>query len=163
MRKLWLAAAFLSIGAIGTMDLARAQGTAGGAAGGASVTVPATNLIMARQAGMDLQDGTLAAMKAAVQSKADVKQFKDSADALGSWGKAIPGLFVPGTDKGGNTKARPVVFTDQAGFAKAADNLSTAAAKLADAANADDKAAFATAFQQVGQACGGCHRTYRER
>jgi cytochrome c556 len=156
MRKVLLATAFLGCAAVSPM-LASAQTGNGG------VTVPPANLIVARQAGMDLQDGVLAAMKAGVQSKADVKQFKDAADALVSWGKATPGLFVPGTETGNNTKARPAVFSDQAGFAKSADNFTQAATKLAAAAAADDKDAFATAFQEVGRGCGGCHRTYRER
>lgn len=159
MTKFLLAAAFLGIAATaGSLGLAQAQGT-----GAAGVTVPPANLILARQAGMDMQGGLVASMKAGIASNADVKQFKESGEALAKWGRAIPGLFVPGTDKGNNTKARPAVFTDQADFAKAAGNLSEAATKLADAAGSDDKTAFAAAFQQVGQACGGCHRTYRER
>jgi cytochrome c556 len=161
MRKLVLATAFLGFGVVAGLVSAHAQSGSGNGSG--NVTVPAANLIVARQAGMDLQDGLLAAMKVAVQSKADVKQFKDPAESLAAWGKAIPGLFVPGTETGNNTKARPAVFSDQAGFAKAADNLTQAATKLASAADANDKDAFATAFQQLGQACGGCHRSYRAR
>ena len=161
MTKFLLAAALLGIcGTAGSIAAAQAQGAGAAAAG---VTVPPANLILGRQAGMDMQAGLLASMKAALESKSDVKPFKQPGEALAKWGRAIPGLFVPGTDKGADTKARPAVFTDQAGFAKAAGNLTEAATKLADAAGADDKAAFATAFQQVGQACGGCHRSYRER
>ncbi len=157
-RRNILAAALLGVGTLGT-----AAGPALGQDAGGTVSVPATNIILGRQAGMDLQAGNAAAMKAAVEAKADVKGFKDPAEAIAKWGRAIPGLFVPGTEKGDNTKALPAVFSDQAGFAKAAGNLTAAATKLADAAGAGDKAAFAAAFQQVGQACGGCHRNYRAK
>ncbi len=161
MNKILLAAAILGSTALGMAGLTGVVGAARAQASG--VTVPPANLIVGRQAGMGMQGGLLAAMKAGLASGADLKQFKDPADALAAWGKAIPGLFVPGTESGNNTKARPAVFSDQAGFAKAAGNLTDTASKLSAAAAANDKAAFTTAFQQVGQSCGACHRTYRAR
>ncbi len=61
------------------------------------------------------------------------------------------------------TKALPLIWTDPAGFANAAANLGAAADKLAAAAKADDKAAFADALMGVGQACGACHNKYRAK
>ena len=60
-------------------------------------------LTAGRQAGMDLLSANAGDIKRAVEAKSDVKAFKPNADAITAWGKAIPGLFLPGTDKGPNT------------------------------------------------------------
>jgi len=116
----------------------------------------------ARKAGMDLVAANVGTAKRAVDAKDDVKVLKGLAEAVAAWGKAAPGLFVPGSDKG-DTKALPVAFSDHDGLVKAGMALNAAALKLSAAAEANDKAAFATAFGEVGAACGGCHRTYRAR
>jgi cytochrome c556 len=118
--------------------------------------------IAARKAGMDLVAAATGAAKRAVDAKDDVKALKGTAEAIAAWGKAAPGLFVPGSDKG-DTKALPVAFSDHDGLVKAGMALNAAGLKLSAAAEANDKAAFATAFGEVGAACGGCHRTYRAR
>lgn len=119
------------------------------------------DVIAVRKAGMSLQASTLGAVKLAVQGGAPVKSFAGAGNAFALWAKQIPGLFPPGTDKGEDTKALPAVWSDNAGFAKEAAEFGAAADKLTAAAKADDKAAFATAFQAVTDACGACHKTYR--
>jgi cytochrome c556 len=118
--------------------------------------------IAARKAGMELQTAVVGAAKRAIDAKEDVKPFKDGANAIAMWGKAAPGLFIAGSDKG-DTKALPAAFSDPEGLAKAGLALNAAALKLAAAADANDKDAFAAAFKEVGAACGACHRTYRQR
>lgn len=114
-----------------------------------------------RKAMMDLQGGVAGAMKGAVDAKGDVKAFVPGAKGLVSSSKVIPWLFPTGTEKVGDTKAKPEVWSDQAGFQKAAADLTAAAEKLVPLADANDKAGFATQFAAVGQACGACHRQYR--
>jgi cytochrome c556 len=145
MRQILLAAAVMAFAFVATAQAQTADGT-----------------IAARKAGMDLQAAVVGAAKRAVDAKDDVKPLKSGADAIAAWGKALPALFYPGTDKG-DTKALPEAFSDAAGFAKAGLALNAAAVKLAAAADANDKAAFATAFGEVGAACGACHRGYRQR
>src|SRR6185437_5933561 len=140
--------------AVGGAPVAHADG---------NVTVPADSLIAARQAGMDLQVALAGAIKRGIESKAEVKPFKDAGDGIAAWGKAIPGLFPAGTEKGHKTRALPVIWSDRAGFEKAAANLTEAAETMAKAAEAGNSAEFATAFQATGQACAACHRTYRAR
>lgn len=130
---------------------------------GASVTVPADSIIASRQADMDMHNGIAAAMLAAVKSGGDVKPFTDGAKGLAASAKIIPFLFPAGTEKGHDTKALPEVWSDRAGFEKAAANLATQAEKLVQLADANDKAGFATQFQATGQACGACHRQYRAK
>jgi cytochrome c556 len=125
--------------------------------------LPPDQIIAIRKAMMDLQNGVAGAMKGAVDAKQDVKPFVPGAKGLVSSSKVIPLLFPAGTEKGGDTKAKPDIWSDQAGFQKAAANLTAAAEKLVPLADANDKEGFATQFAAVGQACGACHRNYRVR
>ena len=149
------AALFMAAGA----GLAWAQG----AAPGAGVPLPAEEVVAARQAAFDLQAGVVAGMKAAIDGGGDVKPFRDGAKGLAAWGRAIPGMFPDGTQNVHNTKALPAVWSDRAGFQKAAENFYTQADKLAALADANDKAGFAEQYTATTQACGACHRNYRQR
>lgn len=141
--------------------LAAGLGTAW--AQGAAVQVPADAIIAARQAGFDLQAGNVTGMKAAIDAGTDVKGFKDAAKALSNWGHAIPGMFPDGTQTGHDTHALPAVWSDRAGFEKAAENFWTQADKLSALAEANDKPGFAAQYTATTQACGACHRNYRAR
>ncbi len=123
--------------------------------------LPPDQIIAIRQSLMDLQGGVAAAMKGAVDAKEDVKPLTAGAKALVSSSKVIPALFPTGTEKGHDTKAKPEVWSDKAGFEKAAATLTAQSEKLVALADANDKAGFATQFAEVGKACGGCHRPYR--
>ena len=123
----------------------------------------AEEIIAARQAGFDLQAGVANAMKAAVEAKLDVKLMEDGAKGLAAWGRTIPTLFPEGTQTGGNTKALPAIWSDRAGFEKAAANFVEQADKLKALAAANDKEGFATQFKTTTEACGACHRPYRAR
>ncbi len=116
--------------------------------------------IETRKAGQDLVNGTFAGIKAVVTANGDVKTLESPAKAIQRWAVVYPTLFPPGSDKG-NTKAAPTVWSDSAGFQKAAMNLSTASETLATAAKAGDATAVAAAFKGVGDACGACHKEYR--
>ena len=127
-----------------------------------TVQVSAEGIIEARQAAYALMGAGFADMKRAVDAKVtDVKPFKANAEAIGKWASNVTTMFPPGTEQGHDTKALPTVWSDRAGFEKAAEALVSASAELAKAANANDPAAFASAFQQTGKACGGCHRNFR--
>ena len=121
------------------------------------------DIIAGRQAGFDLVQGILVAMKTTIDGGGSVKPLTDGAKGLVSWGHAIPGMFPPGTETGHSTKAKAEIWSDQATFDKDAANLATAAEKLTVLAEADDKAGFAAQFKEMGGACGACHRAFRER
>ncbi len=130
---------------------------------GPSVPFPADTLIATRQAGFDLQAGVAASMKTVIDGGGDVKGLVDGAKGLSSWGHTIPAVFPDGTQSGHNTKARPEIWSDRAGFEKAAQNFWTEADKLATLADANDKGGFAAQYTTTTQACGACHRAYRVR
>ena len=119
--------------------------------------------IETRQAGQDLMLADFTGIRAVVASKGDVKTLEKPADALARWMKQFPSQFPPGTDTGHDTKALPAVWSDSAGFQKAADNFVEAADKLALLAKAGDADGVASQVKVVGDACGTCHKTYRAR
>jgi cytochrome c556 len=119
--------------------------------------------IETRQAGQDLLNGDFAGIRAVVAAKGDVKTLEKPADAMARWMRQFPSQFPPGSDKGHDTKALPVVWSDSAGFQKAADTMADASDKLAQLAKAGDADGVASQIKVVGDACGACHRTYRAR
>jgi len=120
----------------------------------------ADQLIAARQAGFKLQGAAFGGMKAVIDAKGDVKTQAFAASAVAGWARALPGLFPAGSD-GGTTKALPTVWSDRAGFEKAAATLATEAGKLADLAKAGDQPGFAAQWVVVRSTCSACHDSYR--
>lgn len=129
----------------------------------AQVSVPASTIIAARQSAFALSAGTFGGMKAAIQHRDSVKGWADQAGALEEWAQLIPSMFPDGTQTGHDTKAKAAIWTDRAGFEKRARAYADAARALETAARADDLAGFTAAFKNVGQACGACHKAYREK
>ncbi len=127
------------------------------------ISLKPDEIIAARQAGMAVVGGVMEAMKAGVASGAEVKPFTDGAGGMAKWGHAYPALFPDGTQTGHETKAKPEIWSDRAGFEKAAATMAATAEKLGEVAKTGDKAAFATAFDAMGKTCGGCHRNYKNR
>ena len=119
--------------------------------------------IETRQAGQDLMAGDFAGISAVVKLKGDVKTLEKPAAAMARWMRQFPSQFPPGSDTGHNTKALPAVWSELAGFQKAADTLAEAADKLAQLAKAGDADAMPAQLKAVADACGACHRTYRAR
>jgi cytochrome c556 len=130
------------------------------ALGGAALAQHAFDPIQTRKAGQDMLSGTFAGIKAVITLKGDVKTLENPGKAIQKWALVFPTLFPAGSDKG-DTKAAPAIWTDRAGFEKAAMALSTSGEKLAVAAKAGDETAVAAAFKEMGDACGACHKDYR--
>ncbi len=68
--------------------------------------------------------------------------------------------FGDGTDKG-DTRAKANVWSERDKFNASATRMQEELAKLNAAAKTGDQAAMRTAAGAVGQACKGCHDTYR--
>lgn len=123
----------------------------------------APNLIEIRQTGMDLAAGDFAGINALIAAKGDIKPAEPRAKAIARWAGVVPTLFPKGTETGGNTKAKAEVFSDPAGFQKAAMNLGTAATKLAETLKGGDLEMAAVDAKALGAACGACHNDYRAK
>jgi cytochrome c556 len=118
-------------------------------------------LIAARKASMEAQSSLLAAIMQAIVVNADIRPFAATGEAIATWSRDLLDLFPTGTEAGNDTQARPAVWSDRAGFEKAAANLTEAAQTMAKAAAAGDQAEFIKAYRGTMLACAACHVTYR--
>lgn len=121
----------------------------------------ARQLLVARVAGMHMA-ATLfyRGVKAGVTSGADVRTLFHEAEGLAMWGAAIPGLFPAGSG-GGESRARPEIWTSRADFEAKAGALRTAATGLLQRAQAGDRPGFMVQVDAVEAACNACHTAYR--
>lgn len=69
--------------------------------------------------------------------------------------------FAAGTDKVGNSEAKPEIWQQQAKFKQQSEELISAAEKLAAAAKNGDAKAVQAAFGETGKTCKGCHDQFR--
>ena len=159
MSKLYagLAGAF----ALGALGLATAQAQSGPADHWAAKTVAA------RQAGLDMSLVTLSAMKHATDGGAEAKTQGYPANALARWAKVLPTMFPAGTGAdnadGAKTRALPTIWSDRAGFDKAAGDYADATAKLLDLVKAGDTPGFKAQLDVVDKTCDACHDSYRAK
>jgi cytochrome c556 len=144
------------------LSAAVALGVLGCATGRAQAQTPGLNIIEYRQVGMALTGGDFAGIRDSAAAKVDVKTLEGRAKAIQRWAALIPAVFPAGT-AAGNTKALPEVWSDNAGYVKAAAAMGEAAGKLADAAKAGDFEAVNAQIKAVADTCAACHRTYRAR
>jgi len=111
-----------------------------------------------RQALMRAQQQAQQAFNAIVIGVIDEAALKSHAQTLIANAEKLPALFAPGTDQN-DPRAKPEIWTDQAGF-KAANDKFIAAVRKAEAA-VPNRIAMAEAMVEVGAACSACHQAYR--
>lgn len=128
------------------------------ALGSAIVAQAQSPLIEQRQNLMKQQAGATRVIVPMVRGEQpfNLAAAKQAASTLAATAKQIPGLFPSGSEGG---DALPAIWQNKADFEAKAKGLEDAAARLAAAG---DEPAFKAAFPAVGQACGGCHQTYRK-
>lgn len=107
---------------------------------------------------------SLGEVKNTVDGKAGPDAAVAPAQAMVEVGKRLVAKtnFPAGSDKG-ETKALPLIWTDAAGFDKAAGAFNTAANNLLVAANAKNLDGIKAAFGDAAKACGACHDVYRAK
>jgi cytochrome c556 len=123
-------------------------------------------VIAARQASFDMSAATFGGMSHAAEAPdAEAKKFGFQANALAKWAKVLPTLFPAGTGPGGaaKTAALPTIWSDRAGFDKAAGDYAAATAKLLELSKANDTPGFKAQLGEVNKACAACHGAYRAK
>ena len=116
-----------------------------------------------RQAGMTIMAthfGRVAAM-ANGRVPFDAKAAADNAELATIVSKLPFAGFVEGSDKG-NTKAEPKIWTENDKFRAAASKMQDEMAKLNAAAKTGNIDTIKASVGAVGQACKGCHDSYRK-
>lgn len=91
----------------------------------------------------------------------DAKVAAENAEIVESMSKLPWAGFVAGSDKG-ETRAKPEVWSDAAGFKAASEKMQGEVAKLNAAAKTGNLDAVKTAFGAAGQSCKACHDNYRK-
>jgi cytochrome c556 len=91
----------------------------------------------------------------------DAKVAAEDAALLDTIDKLPFVAFVDGSDKAGNTRALPAVWTDRAKFDAAAVKLQEEAAKLNAAAKTGNLDAIKAAVPGVAGACKACHDNFQ--
>ncbi len=93
----------------------------------------------------------------------DAKVAADNAEIVADMAKLPWGGFVPGSDKGAPTKAKPEIWTEQAKFKEHSDKLQAETLKLAAAAKTGNLDNLKTAFGATAGTCKACHDNYRSQ
>jgi cytochrome c556 len=130
----------------------------------APATLTPEQVIAARQAAYDNSAVTFSMLRAAVKDGTDVKRAAYPADALAKWAKVLPTLFPRGTSATefpALTHAKPEIWSDRAGFDKAAADYLAAASKAAEYAHAGDTDNFKAQVDGIKKACDSCHQNYK--
>jgi len=121
------------------------------------------NYIKYRQAMMMAIGGHSGAASQIVRGKVNPEgALAMHALALAELTSDLTSLFPEDSDFG-ETKAKAEIWSDRAGFEKAANDAKSATAAFAEAVTGGDPEKIETAFKKVGDACKGCHKTYREK
>jgi cytochrome c556 len=125
-----------------------------------------TVVVTATEGEVEYRQHTMTAVGGHMQAAVDILRQKVAhtdhmalhADALANLSEILPSLFPEGSDGG---DALPAVWEDPEDFAERLSAVREAAVGFSAAAGSTDMAALGEAFQALGQACKGCHDTYR--
>ncbi|MES2978954.1 MAG: cytochrome c [Pseudomonadota bacterium] len=118
-----------------------------------------------RQSAMYVMNNHMGRIGAMVSGRVpyDAKVAADNADIVATVSKLPWVGFIPGTDTGGNTKAKSEIWTEQAKFKEQSEKMMDDTAKLAAAAKTGNLDALKTAFNTTSATCKACHDAYQKQ
>lgn len=93
----------------------------------------------------------------------DAKVAAENAELVAALSKLPWAGFGPGTDKAGNTKAKPEIWAEQVKYKDLSDKLTVETTKLSAAAKTGNIDNLKTAFSATAAACKACHDVYRNQ
>ena len=93
----------------------------------------------------------------------DAKAAQDNATIVAEMSRLPWAAFGPGTDKGGNTKAKPDIWTEQVKFKTGSDKLMVETDKLLAASKTGNLDTLKTAFAATADTCKSCHDAFRNK
>jgi len=94
----------------------------------------------------------------------DQAAFLKNAEIVAMMSHVAPEAFAAGSDKGAETRAKPEIWSDAAGFKKVLDGFQAEATKLVQVAKtAKDVEAVRSQFSALSKSCAACHDNYRTK
>jgi len=123
------------------------------------------NVIKYRKATMSAIGGHMGALGAIAKGEVSFKgDVGGHAHAINEMSKGLIRLFPEGTSNEGNeTRALPAIWQKWSEFEGAVKTLQDESAKLMEVAEGGDMAAVGAQVGALGKnACGGCHKMFRE-
>jgi len=126
---------------------------------GAAVAVVAAEAFHERHMAMEAVGDAMKPLGAIAKKQApfDAAVVKANATTIADSLKKASALFPAGSG-GGESRAKPEIWTDAAGFEKGMKDAHAAAVALQ---SVSDEAAFGPALGALGSTCKGCHDKYR--
>jgi cytochrome c556 len=118
-----------------------------------------------RKAVMKAVGGHMGAMAGIVKGKVkgSQKEMEALSHAMRELASITPLIFPEGSDFG-ETRALEVIWQKPKEFKKVLDAFLAEATKLAEISHSGDKQAFGAQFKAMGKnACGACHKNFREK
>jgi cytochrome c556 len=128
----------------------------------AAVAAPPAAVIAERRAGMHRAGEIMRDLRTDILAARSVAPLADQAQRVADWAERLLTLFPPGSDHG-DSNALASVWTDRTGFDADARAMAEQARRMVAAARAGDRAGFTAATIAAANACGQCHRTFRQR
>jgi cytochrome c556 len=121
------------------------------------------DVIKYRKAVMTVQAWNMRPMALMVkgQQPFDAALFAWYAGVVQSTSFMLPDAFLPGSDKGAETKAKPEIWSDAGKFKQRMDSFNSDATKLVAATKAGTLDAVKEPFGALAKNCGGCHNEFR--
>ena len=118
-----------------------------------------------RQGALTVMGAHFGRLGAMVKGKVsfDAKAAQANAVIVAEMAKLPWAAFGPGTNKGGNTKAKPAIWTEQAKFKEGSDKLIVDTEKLVAASKTGNLDALKTAFVATADTCKSCHDSFRNK
>jgi cytochrome c556 len=114
-----------------------------------------------RQSAFSLIGAHFSRIGAMVNGRApyDAKVAADNANLVATLSRLPGAAFPAGSESGGNTRAKPEIWRDNAKFAAAYEKMLAEVGKLPAAAGNPDQ--LKTAFGAAAATCKGCHDDFR--
>lgn len=128
-----------------------------------SVSADEEEAIKYRQAVMKAQGAHISGAVAIIKGKVPYKDdLVTHVKALNETAMTVSNAFKEKTT-GGDTRAKPEIWEDPADFQQKIKDLQTATAAFLAAAESGGVEAAGAKLDAVGDACGACHKKYREK
>lgn len=132
-------------------------------AGTAQAQVSPEQAIAARKAHFKTFGASMKTMTGFVRNgQGTAGDVQKAAQAIAVLSPRLATWFPAGTAQGvGKSEALPAIWSDNAGFRKAAANLDAQAKRMVTVAATGDKAAIGAQLGALGGTCKGCHDKYK--